>query len=68
MCVCVWRVVHVVLLLLGAHLGNDTGRRTVTMVILLLLTTSTSGLVRYEAKHHSCGTSCGVIPPCDSVH
>ena len=37
-----------------AHLGNGTGRRTVTMAAPLLVT---SELVRYEAVLHSCGTS-----------
>ena len=37
-----------------AHLGNCTGRRTVTMIAPLLFT---SGPVRYEAVLHSCGTS-----------
>ena len=42
------------LLLLDAHLGNDTGLRTATMTAPLLLT---SGPVRYEVELHSCGTS-----------
>ena len=37
-----------------AYLGNGTGRRTVTMVAPLLLT---SGPVRYRTVLHSCGTS-----------
>ena len=36
------------------QLGNGTGRRTATLMALLLLT---SGPVRYEAELHSCGTS-----------
>ena len=36
------------------HLGNSTCPRTVTMVAPLLLN---SGLGRYEAVLHSCGTS-----------
>ena len=40
--------------LLDAHLGNGTGRRTVTMAALLLLT---SGPARYEAVLHGCVTS-----------
>ena len=40
--------------LLDAHLGNGIGSKTVTMAAPLLLT---SGLVRYEAVLHSCGTS-----------
>ena len=36
------------------HLGNGTGHRTVTMAAPLLLP---SGLVRYYAMLHSCGTS-----------
>ena len=57
-CVCVW----------CAHLGNSTGRRTVTMAAPLLLT---SGPVRYEAVLYSCGTSPvagGLVLTCDSVH
>ena len=49
-----------------AHLGNGTGRRTVTMAALLLLT---SGPMRYEAVLHSCRISPvgeGVLT-CDSV-
>ena len=49
----VWGV-HVALQLLDAHLWNGTGHRIVTMTALLLLT---SGLVRYEAVLHGCGTS-----------
>ena len=37
-----------------AHVGNSTGYRTATLAAPLLLT---SGLVRYEARLHSCGTS-----------
>ena len=36
-----------------AHVGNGTGRRTVTLVAPVLLT---SGVVRYETVFHSCGT------------
>ena len=52
--------------LLDAHLGNGSGRRTVTMMAPLLLT---HGLVRYEAVLHSCGTSLvgGWVPTCDSA-
>ena len=42
-------VLHVAVWLLDAHLGNGTGRRTVTMVAPLVLT---SGPVRYEAVLH----------------
>ena len=56
--VCVYGCRHgefVPLYCLLAHtLGNGTGRRLTTMVTPLLLT---SGLVRYEAGLHSCGTS-----------
>ena len=52
-CMYVWGVC-VALSLLGAHLRNGTGRRTVTLMAPLLLT---SGLARYEAALHSCGTS-----------
>ena len=51
--VCVWRV-HTAPLYSCTQLGNGTGRRTVTMMAPLLLT---SGLVRHEAVLHSCGTS-----------
>ena len=37
-----------------AHLRNNTGRRTATMAAPILFT---SGLVKYEAVLHSCGTS-----------
>ena len=47
------------------HLGNGTGRRTVTMVALLLLS---SGPVRYEAVLDSCGTNRGVGLTCDNTH
>ena len=62
----VWAV-HVVVQLFDAHLGNGTVRRTVTMMAPLILT---SGLVRYEAVLHSCGTSPGGerLPTCDSAH
>ena len=40
-------------LLLDAHLGNGTSRRSVTVMAPLLLT---SGPVRYEDVLHSCGT------------
>ena len=49
----VW-VVRVGVWLLDPHLGNGTGRRTVTMASPLLLT---SGLARYEAMLQSCETS-----------
>ena len=45
---------RVTLQLLDADLGNGTGRRTATIMAPLLFT---SGLVRYEAVLHSCGTS-----------
>ena len=51
---CVYGEVRVTLQLLDTHLGNDTGRRTVTVAAPLLLT---SGLVRYEAMLHTCGTN-----------
>ena len=52
----VW-VVHVAVSLLNIHLGNGTGHSTVTMAAPLVLTSGvTSGLARYEAVLHSCGT------------
>ena len=49
------------------HLWNGTGRRTMKMAASLLLA---SGLVRYEAVLHSCGTRpVGEgVPTCDSAH
>ena len=62
---CIWGDC-VTLYLLDAHLGNSTGRRTVTMTALLL----TSGPVRYEAVPQSHGTSQvgGQVPTYDSAH
>ena len=69
MCICIVRRMYVnvcaqLLLMEGldryivacAHIGNGTGRSTATLAppLLVLLT---SGLVRYEARLHSCGTS-----------
>ena len=41
-------------MLLGANLGNGTGRQTATMVAPLPLT---SFLARYKAVLHGCGTN-----------
>ena len=49
-CVCMGSLCHV---LLDAHIGNGTGRRTLTIMASLLLT----GPLRYEAVLHSYGTS-----------
>ena len=51
-----------------AHLGNDTGLRTVTIAAPLLLI---SGPVRYDAVLHNCGprpVAGGLVPACDSTH
>ena len=53
--------------MLDVHLGNSTGRRSVTIAAPLLLT---SGLAKYEAVLYNCGASLlgGWAPTCDSVH
>ena len=51
-CVCMGSLYHCVVAC--AQLGNGTGCRTATLAAPLVLT---SGLLRYEAVLHSCGTS-----------
>ena len=52
-----------------AHLGNGTGRRTVTMAAPLVLNSITSSPVRYEASQFGLGQAqCGWVPTCDSAH